>query len=295
MFKFGYVGVVGRTNAGKSTLVNSLVGEKVSIVSPKKQTTRQNIMGILTKDNYQLVFVDTPGIHRSKNKLDRFMMKNVRSAIAGVDVVLYIIDGLKYNEEENAYIKTLTDSVPTIVGISKVDAGSYEKIYPIISSLSENRDIKAIIPFSSYKNKNLDEVVNEILKILPEQESKNFEFDEDMYTDKSVKFMVGEIIREKALLLLNEELPHGIAINVVNFEEKKNLVNIDVEIICEREGHKSIIIGKKGSKIKDIASRAREDIEVLLGKKVMLECFVRVRKNWRNIESEIKEVGYIDE
>ena len=295
MFKFGYVGVVGRTNAGKSTLVNSLVGEKVSIVSPKKQTTRQNIMGILTRDNYQLVFVDTPGIHRSKNKLDRFMMKNVRSAIAGVDVVLYIIDGLKYNEEENAYIKTLTDSVPTIVGISKVDAGSYEKIYPIISSLSENRDIKAIIPFSSYKNKNLDEVVNEILKILPEQESKNFEFDEDMYTDKSVRFMVGEIIREKALLLLNEELPHGIAINVVNFEEKKNLVNIDVEIICEREGHKSIIIGKKGSKIKDIASRAREDIEVLLGKKVMLECFVRVRKNWRNIESEIKEVGYIDE
>ncbi len=295
MFKFGYVGVVGRTNAGKSTLVNSLVGEKVSIVSPKKQTTRQNIMGILTKDNYQLVFVDTPGIHRSKNKLDRFMMKNVRSAIAGVDVVLYIIDGLRYNEEENAYIKTLTDSVPTIVGISKVDAGSYEKIYPIISSLSENRDIKAIIPFSSYKNKNLDEVINEILKILPEQESKNFEFDEDMYTDKSVRFMVGEIIREKALLLLNEELPHGIAINVVKFEEKENLVNIDVEIICEREGHKSIIIGKGGKKIKDIASKARVEIENLIGKKVMLECFVRVRKNWRNIESEIKEVGYVDE
>ena len=292
MFKFGYIGVVGKTNAGKSTLVNALVGEKVSIVSPKKQTTRNNIMGILTKDNYQLVFVDTPGLHKSKNRLDKYMMKNVRTAISGVDIILYIVDGTRFNEEENKYIKTLTDTAPTIVGISKVDAGSYEKIYPIIKSLGENKDIKTIIPFSSYKNRNLDEVIKEILKILPEQETKSFEFDEDMYTDKSVRFMTAEIIRGKALLLLNEELPHGIAICVTKFDERKNLVFIDVDIICERESHKSIIIGKHGSKIKEIASRARTDIEEMLGKKVMLECFVKVKKNWRDNENEIKDFGY---
>ena len=287
MFKFGYVGVVGNTNAGKSTLVNALVGEKVSIVSPKKQTTRDNIMGILTRDNYQLVFVDTPGLHRSKNKLDRYMMKNVRNVVAGVDVILYVVDGTRFKEEENDYIKKLTDTAPTIVGISKVDAGSYEKIYPIMSSLGKNKDIKAIIPFSSYKNRNLDEVIKEILKILPEQDTKNFEFDEDMYTDKSVRFMAAEIIREKALLLLNEELPHGLAINVTKFDEQENIAYIDVDIICERESHKSIVIGKHGNKIKEIATRARADIEEMLGKKVMLECFVKVRKNWRDVESEI--------
>lgn len=292
MFKFGYVGVVGNTNAGKSTLVNALVGEKVSIVSPKKQTTRNNIMGILTKDNYQLVFVDTPGLHRSKNKLDRYMMKNVRNVVAGVDVILYVVDGTRFKEEENDYIKKLTDTAPTIVGISKVDAGSYEKIYPIMSSLGKNKDIKAIIPFSSYKNRNLDEVIKEILKILPEQDTKNFEFDEDMYTDKSVRFMAAEIIREKALLLLNEELPHGLAINVTKFDEQENIAYIDVDIICERESHKSIVIGKYGSKIKEIATRARADIEEMLGKKVMLECFVKVRKNWRDVESEIEDLGY---
>lgn len=292
MFKFGYVGVVGNTNAGKSTLVNALVGEKVSIVSPKKQTTRNNIMGILTKDNYQLVFVDTPGLHRSKNKLDRYMMKNVRNVVAGVDVILYVVDGTRFKEEENDYIKKLTDTAPTIVGISKVDAGSYEKIYPIMSSLGKNKDIKAIIPFSSYKNRNLDEVIKEILKILPEQDTKNFEFDEDMYTDKSVRFMTAEIIREKALLLLNEELPHGLAINVTKFDEQENIAYIDVDIICERDSHKSIVIGKHGNKIKEIATRARADIEEMLGKKVMLECFVKVRKNWRDVESEIEDLGY---
>lgn len=292
MLKFGYVGVVGNTNAGKSTLVNSLVGEKVSIVSPKKQTTRDNIMGILTRDNYQLVFVDTPGLHRSKNKLDRYMMKNVRNVVAGVDVILYVVDGTRYKEEEKDYIKKLTDTAPTIVGISKVDAGSYEKIYPIIKSLGENKDIKAIIPFSSYKNRNLDEVIKEILKILPEQDTKNFQFDEDMYTDKSVRFMTAEIIREKALLLLNEELPHGLAINITHFDESGKIAHINVDIICEKESHKSIVIGKNGSKIKEIASSARPEIEEMLGKKVMLECFVRVKKNWRDIESEIEDFGY---
>ena len=294
MFKFGYVGVVGKTNVGKSTLVNALVGEKVSIVSPKKQTTRDNIMGILTKDNYQLVFVDTPGIHKSKNKLDKHMAKNVRTAIAGVDVILYIIDGTKSFEDEKDYIKKLTETAPTIIGISKVDAGSYQKIYPIIQSLSDIKDIKAIIPFSSYKNRNLEEVIKEILAILPENDVKNFEFDEDMYTDKSIRFMVAEILREKALYLLNEELPHGIAIEVKRFEDDEKLVKIDVDIICERDNHKSIIIGKQGSKIKEIASQARIDIEKLVGKKVMLECFVKVTKNWRNEQSKLNEIGFTD-
>jgi len=281
MYKSGYVGVIGKTNSGKSTLVNAMVGQKVSIVSPKKQTTRDNILGILTKDNYQLVFIDTPGIHKTKNNLDKSMMKNVRTAISSVDVVLYVLDASKnLSTEEFDYIKKLTD-LPLIVGISKVDISSQEKVFKIISKLSEIKEISAIVPFSSLKNSNLNIILEEILNTLPEEKEKNFFFEEEMYTDKSIRFLVAEIIREKALYLLNEELPYGVAIEITKFNENQNLIEIDADFICEKESHKNIIIGKGGSMMKEIGSLARQEIEKLVDKKVMLKIWVKVNHNWR--------------
>lgn len=281
MYKSGYIGIIGKSNAGKSTLVNTIVGNKVAIVSPKKQTTRDNILGILTKDNFQLVFVDTPGIHKSKNNLDKVMMKNVRTAISSVDIILYILDANKeLSQEEFDYIKKMSE-IPLIIGISKVDISNEKKVFKIISELSKIEKISAIVPFSSLKDKNVDILVTEILKLLPEEQEKNYFFEEDMYTDKSLKFMIAEIIREKALLLLNEELPHGVAIEIANFTDKANILELDVDFICERESHKNIIIGKGGSMLKEIGSQSRLDIEKLVNKKVMLKLWVKVKKNWR--------------
>lgn len=293
-YKSGYVSLVGKANAGKSTLINALIGEKVAIVSPKPQTTRNNIMGILTKDNYQLVFVDTPGIHTSKNALDKYMMKNVRSAIGGSDIVVYLIDGSKkLYDDELIYIENLVSKEnPVIVAITKVDILKYEKVYPMLARLSEIKGIKEIIPLSSLQKRNLDVLENAILKLLPESETKNFLFNEDEYTDKSVRFLVAEIIREKALYLYDEEIPHGLAIEVVKFDEQESIANIDIDIICERDSHKAIIIGKKGYKLKELGEQARKAIEELLQKKVMLKLFVKTKKNWRNNQNELNDFGY---
>ncbi|MDY2695934.1 MAG: GTPase Era [Eubacteriales bacterium] len=293
-YKSGYVSLVGKANAGKSTLINALIGEKVAIVSPKPQTTRNNIMGILTKDNYQLVFVDTPGIHTSKNALDKYMMKNVRSAIGGSDIVVYLIDGSKkLYDDELKYIENLVSKEnPVIVAITKVDILKYEKVYPMLARLSEIKGIKEIIPLSSLQKRNLDVLENAILKLLPESETKNFLFNEDEYTDKSVRFLVAEIIREKALYLYDEEIPHGLAIEVVKFDEQESIANIDIDIICERDSHKAIIIGKKGYKLKELGEQARKAIEELLQKKVMLKLFVKTKKNWRNNQNELNDFGY---
>lgn len=293
-YKSGYVSLVGKANAGKSTLINALIGEKVAIVSPKPQTTRNNIMGILTKDNYQLVFVDTPGIHTSKNALDKYMMKNVRSAIGVSDIVVYLIDGSKkLYDDELKYIENLVSKEnPVIVAITKVDILKYEKVYPMLARLSEIKGIKEIIPLSSLQKRNLDVLENAILKLLPESETKNFLFNEDEYTDKSVRFLVAEIIREKALYLYDEEIPHGLAIEVVKFDEQESIANIDIDIICERDSHKAIIIGKKGYKLKELGEQARKAIEELLQKKVMLKLFVKTKKNWRNNQNELNDFGY---
>ncbi len=294
-YKFGYIAILGRPNAGKSTLVNNLVGEKVAIVSPKPQTTRNNILGILTKENYQLVLIDTPGIHKSKNALDKYMMKNVRSAQSGASLNVYLIDSTKaISEQELDYIKNLKakEETPLIVVISKVDLIKQLDILPIIDKLSKIKEIDEIVPISSIKGKNTKELLDTILKYLPESDVKNFEYDEDYYTNKSLRFIASETIREKALYFLQDEIPHGISVDIVNFEEKERIVVIDADIICEKESHKSIIIGKKGSMLKNIGEKARVELENLTGKKVLLKLFVKTKKNWRENTNLLTEFGY---
>jgi GTP-binding protein Era len=277
--KCGYIGVIGKTNAGKSTLVNTLVGEKVAIVTPKTQTTRSNILGILTEADAQLIFVDTPGIHKSRNHLDKAMMKSVRGAISAVDIILFIIDGTrKIDLSEIEYIKKLSEK-PLIVGVSKMDIARKENVVEILMHLGTIENIAAIVPLSSKENNNIDELKKEIINILPR---RPFEYDEDMFTDSTIRFMSEEIIREKAMLELKEELPHGVRVEITNFDEKdEQITYIDADLICEKDSHKGIILGKNGEKIKKIASDARSDIENLLGKKIMLKIWVKVIKNWR--------------
>ena len=280
MIKCGYVGVIGKTNAGKSTLVNTLVGEKVAIVTPKTQTTRNNILGILTEEGSQIIFVDTPGIHKSRNALDKMMMKNVRGAIGYVDVILFVIDPTrKPDASEVEYIKKLSDK-PLIVGVSKSDLVSKNQIITILSTLQGLENVKAIIPFSSHSGENLDVIKAEILQNLPQKST--YEYDPNLYTDSTVRFMSEEIIREKTLLYLQEELPHGVRVNITKFDESNpKIIHIDADLVCEKDSHKAIILGKNGEKVKKIATEARLDIEKLLDKKIMLKIWVKVIKNWR--------------
>ena len=278
MFKAGYVALVGKPNAGKSSLMNALVGEKVAIISSKPQTTRDNIMGVLTTDDYQIVFVDTPGVHHSKNSLDKAMMKNVRSAVSGVDLVVYLIDGTKApDQEELDYIDHLEGE--KIVVRTKID-------------LVRQKEFDSDISLSSSTGENLKELIDKIVSYLPEYKEKCYLMPPEYYTDKSVKFIIAEEIREKALNLLNQEVPHGVAVEIIRYDESEEIVYIDADIVCEQERHKGMIIGKGGQMLKTIGSQTREFVQKLLDKKVMLKLFVKVEKDWRNKPEKIKNLGY---
>lgn len=278
MFRAGYVALVGKPNAGKSSLVNALVGEKVAIISAKPQTTRENILGVLTRDDGQIVFVDTPGIHHTKNALSKAMMKNVRSAVSGVDLVLYLIDGTTLpDSEEEEYIAHLGEN--KLVVRSKID-------------LPKQKPFNSDIQISSQTGENLQVLLEKILEKLPQYSQPTYIFEPDYYTDKSVKFLIAEEIREKALNLLHQEVPHGIAVEIIKFEEQENVVFIDADIVCEQERHKGMIIGKGGEMLKKIGSQTRTFAEQLLAKKIMLKLFVKVERDWRNKPEKVKHLGY---
>lgn len=278
MFFSGYVAVVGKPNAGKSSLVNALIGEKVAIISNKPQTTRDNIIGIYNSEESQIVFVDTPGVHHSKNLLDKSMMKNVRSALAGVDLVLYLIDGTTTpDQEELDYINHIECD---------------KLIVRTKSDLSGQKEFQADIKISSMTGENLNELLEKIKLYLNKTDQPYYIYPPDYYTDKSVKFMIAEELREKALNNLEREIPHGVAVEIIRFLEEENIIYIDADIICEQESHKGIIIGKGGAMLKKMASQTREFAEKLLDKKVMLKVFVRVEKDWRNKPQKVKNLGY---
>ncbi|MBQ8792877.1 MAG: GTPase Era [Clostridia bacterium] len=278
MFKAGYVALVGKPNAGKSSLLNAIIGEKVAIVSNKPQTTRNNILGILTREDYQIIFVDTPGVHHSKNLLDKAMMKNVRSALAGVNLTLYLVDGSKKpDEEELDYINHLEGD---------------KLIVKTKSDLPKQQDIDCDITLSAKTGENVQELITKILQFLPEYDEKMYIYPPDYYTDKSVKFLIAEEIREKALELLHQEIPHGIAVEIICFYEEEEIVYIDADIVCEEERHKGMIIGKGGSTLKQIGVETRKFAKELLGKNVMLKLFVKVEKDWRNKPQKVKNLGY---
>lgn len=291
--KSGFVAILGEPNVGKSTLLNSILKEKVSIVSPKPQTTRNKILGIYNDEESQIVFIDTPGIHKSKNKLDDYMSKAITTAKSDVDVILYVIDGSKKITEKTLdNLNKYTNNANVILVVNKIDDTTYVKLYPELTKCNTLQNIKDIVPVSALKSKNLDELIKVIKSYLHEDIKY---FDDDVYTDKSIKFLVGEIIREKTLWLLQDELPHGIAIEIARFDESNQIVEIDADIILEKASHKSIVIGKNGAMLKSIGTKSRLDIEKLLDRKVMLKLFVKVREDWRNSASTVKSLGYSQE
>lgn len=289
--KSGYVAVIGRANAGKSTLVNVLVGEKVAIVSPKPQTTRERIMGVLTSDDYQIAFIDTPGLYKSDTLLNSVMQKTTEDTCADADLKMLVVDAHEgLSEKDKAFILKHTDgNIPSVVVLSKTDIMSENLL---ISELKSLASVKSeIIPVSARKGKNIKELLKTILSYLPDGDKL---FEEEIVSDRSEKFMVGEIMREKILLKLDKEIPHGVAVIVNKFALSENgkYYDINLDIICEKQNHKAILIGKQGSKIKEVSSFAREDMEKFLGKKVFLTTYVKVKEDWRNSEYLIKQHGY---
>lgn len=292
--KCGFVAIIGKPNAGKSTLINSIIKEKVSIVSPKPQTTRNNIIGIYNTKNSQIVFVDTPGINKSVSGLDKFMQKSIKGAVSDVNVVVIVVDitkGISRQDIElidNYYNK----KVPVVLVLSKVDLVKKEFVVKTLQTCTDISNKCEIIPLSSLKNTNIDALLNVIESKLPEVDEEQKFYDDDLYTDKSLNFIVAEIVREKALYLLNNEIPHGIAVVTEKFEEKDNIIDVDVAIICEKNTHKAIILGRQGQMLKNIGHNARISIQKVVRKKVMLNIFVKVKPNWKNNLEFLDTLGY---
>ena len=290
-FRCGYVSILGRPNVGKSTLLNKLVGQKISIVSPKPQTTRNVVTGILNQKDMQVVFLDTPGIHKAKNSLDKYMEKSIQKSLEGIDLILYILDGTKkFFEEDIDDIKSFcAGTTPVVVLVSKIDDTTYEKLDPELAKLNSLQNVKEIIPFSSYNGKNLDVITQTIKNFMPVGPAM---YPTDSVTDVSERFIASEIIREKALWLLQQEIPHGVAIEIEKFEQSEKVTKISATIFCEKENHKKIIIGSCGSTLKKIGEESRKDIERMLGTKVFLELWVKVKEHWRDSDILVSNLGY---
>ena len=289
--KSGFIGLIGRPNVGKSSLVNAVIGHKVAITSDKPQTTRNVIQGIRTDEDSQMVFVDTPGIHKPKNKLGRILNKEAYYSLEDVDVILFLVDITEsLGKGDKFVIDVLKNAnVPVILVINKIDKVPREEILKKIDEYKDLYNFDEIIPISAKKMDNVDRLIS----VLKSKLTDNIKYyDEDMYTDKPVNFMVAELIREKILELTFEEVPHSVSVIVDAMEYSANSVNIQATIVVDRENLKAILVGKNGSMIKEIGTRARIEIEPLLNKKVYLELFVKVIPKWRDREKFLNEIGY---
>ncbi len=288
----GYVAVIGRANAGKSTLINVLVGEKVSIVSPKPQTTRDRILGVLTEEDYQIVFVDTPGIYRARNALTDVMMRTTDNSAKGVDFILYVMDGHDGIAEEEFELirKYQALSIPMAIAYTKIDIMPKENIPLDMAKIADQGLDIDVFPLSARKGKNIRALKEFLVEKMPEGEKV---FEEDIVSDKSERFMLTEIMREKILLKFDKEIPHGIAVVINEFSKnERGVYEVNLDIVCERANHKAILIGKQGRAIKEVSSFARQDMEKFLGGKVFLTTYVKVKEDWRDKPGLIREYGY---
>ena len=288
----GYVAVIGRANAGKSTLINVLVGEKVSIVSPKPQTTRDRILGVLTEDDYQIVFVDTPGIYKARNELTDRMMRSVETSARSVDYILYVVDGHDgVGEEDFALMRKYKElGIPMAIAYTKIDIMPKENIPLDMAKFSDEDLDLDVFPVSARKGRNIKALKEFLVAQMPEGEKI---FEQEIVSDKSEKFMIAEIMREKILLKFDKEIPHGVAIVINIFRLQDNGVwEVNLDIVCERASHKAILIGKQGKAIKEVASFARQDMEKFLGAKVFLTTYVKVKEDWRDRPNLLKQYGY---
>ncbi len=295
-FKSGYVGIVGKPNVGKSTILNKLVGQKIAIISPKPQTTRNKILGILHGDGYQAVFLDTPGFHKPKTKLGENMVKAVNEAIGDVDLVMLVVEPTaEIAPAEQAIIDKLGD-IPAILVINKTDTVKKDELLNVIALYSQKHSFCDIVPVSARTGENLDELKSVIEHNLSEGPMY---YPEDMVTDQQEKEIVAELIREKMLKCLRDEIPHGTAVEIVKMKytpsDKGDMYNISANIFCEKNSHKGIIIGKGGKTLKDIGTAARIDCEKMLDAKVYLELWVKVKEDWRNSNNLMKELGILEQ
>ncbi len=289
-----FIALIGRPNVGKSTLMNTLVGEKVAIVSNKPQTTRNRITGIYTDGSDQYVFLDTPGMHKPKTKLGEYMMKSADESLAGTDVILYMIESGQLPEcADNAIIDKIKKSgIPAILIINKVDAGKKDKLLLTIDKFSKLHDFVSVIPISALFGEGIDIVKDELVQFLKEE---HWYFPNDIITDQPERQISSEIIREKILRTLDDEIPHGTAVVIEDFKESERLIEIRAEIYCEKAAHKKIIIGKGGETLKKIATYAREDMEAFFGQKVYLNLWVKVKEKWRDSELHLNRLGFTEE
>ena len=290
-FKSGFVAVIGKTNVGKSSIINRLVGEKISAIANKPQTTRTRIRGIVNRENSQIIFLDTPGLHKSKSKLGNVMIENAISTIPEADIILYVIDASKNGVDERIIEKIKETKKKTILVINKIDLVNKEELIEIINKYKDLYDFEAIIPVSIKKEKNVEDILNEIERNLNEGPAY---YDTEEYTDQTLRQIAEETIREKALKLLQDEVPHGILVEVSKMKMRKTkemekIYDVEATIFCLRESHKGIIIGKNGSMLKKIGTYARQDLEKTLDTKVNLKLWVKVKKDWINDMSIVKK------
>ncbi|MCR5630086.1 MULTISPECIES: GTPase Era [Eubacterium] len=295
-FKSGYVTLIGRPNVGKSTLMNQIIGQKIAITSNKPQTTRNKIQTIYTCDEGQIIFLDTPGIHKAKNKLGEYMVDVAVKNLRDCDVVVWLVEPTTYiGAGEQEIVRLLKEvKMPVILVINKVDTVKKEEVLTFIDAYRKVFDFDEIVPLSALKGENTDTLVELIFKYLPYGPKY---FDDDEVTDQPMRQIVAEVIREKSLHALSDEIPHGIAVTIEKMKERPNgkMVDIEATIVCERDSHKGIIIGKGGAMLKKIGSNARYEIEHMLEQKVNLKLWVKVRKEWRDSDLYLKNYGYVDE